>query len=268
MGAARLAIQPFADGARARIERTPEAAQAGLRGTLATALDLSREDPAAEADETLLRAGVISLARQGLVGFQLAPAVLAGASAGRGVLLAFAALVPMVLTVALAPKLARTGVQRVLTPWTGEQWPKRTAMVDATGVRGDHPIGTSVTLRAMVTETDRRLGRTDVWANYPGRSRGLDRSRGAGSRRSSAATCSADEPDARSVEARVTGSSGASQDVLGEPYERLLDPAGLGVSGDLSFAGGSAPSRPEPGMTTVSSTGSRPRTTRPHRHGS
>lgn len=232
-----------------RIERTPEAARAGLRGTLATALDLSRrEDPAAEADETLLRAGVISLARQGLVGFRLAPAVLAGASAGRGVLLAFAALVPMVLTVALAPKLARTGVQRVLTPWTGAEWPKRTAMVDATGVRA-HPIGTSVTLRAMVTETDRRLGRTDVWANYRVVREGstVPAARVRDDRQQRVLLTS----QMREVSARVTGSSGASQDVLGEPYERLLDPAGLGVSGDLSFAGGGSPSRPEPGVTTV-----------------
>lgn len=219
-----LGFRPSLTEIALRVERTPQAERAGLRGTLAAALDLARSDePAKGSDEAILRAGVIESARTRLAGFRLAPAVLAGSSARKGVLLALAATVPIGLTVALAPRLARVGARRVLTPWAAVDWPKRTAVSDATGLRA-HPIGAAVPLRAVLSETDRRPGRTDVWANYR-LVRDPDPKSGRGIK---------DEPYKRvlltgqsrtiSAPATVRGTTGT---ISGESYERLLDPAGL-----------------------------------------
>ncbi len=63
------------------------------------------------------------------------------------------------------PTHARTGVARILTPWTGAEWPKRFVVADATSI-SVHPSDTDVPLRALVTSTTRAPGRTKVEARY------------------------------------------------------------------------------------------------------
>lgn len=221
-----LQFKPSLTEIALRVERTTEAEHAGLRGTLAAALDLARTDrPALDADESTLRAGVIESARASLAGFRLAPAVLAGASVRRTLLLALAALVPVAVAGLLTPKLARIGFERVLTPWTGAEWPKRTAVADATGLRA-HPIGSAIPLRAILLETDRRLGRTDVWANYR-------LVRGAGEKTETEPvkrvllTSQMRVASAHVTKKRKGLDTAEAEPVTGEPFERLLDPAGL-----------------------------------------
>ncbi len=245
-----LVFKPSLTEIALRVERTPEAERAGLRGTLAAAIDLARsKEPAIDADEETLRSGLIETARANLAGFRLAPAVLAGTAVRRSVLLALAALVPIGVTAALTPRLARIGAERVMTPWAGAEWPKRTAIADATGLRA-HPIGTAVPLRAILSETDRRLGRTDVWVNYRLVRDGLSAPR----------HLAENEPVKRvlltsqmriasaTVVARAPSIEGTTT-ITGEPYERLLDPSGTAGLGGGATPEGSANSDPSATMT-------------------
>ena len=66
-------------------------------------------------------------------------------------------LVPMGAIAFTMPELSRIGAQRVLTPWAGAQWPKRTHVVDATGVAA-HPLTKALPLRAIVERRGGSLG--------------------------------------------------------------------------------------------------------------
>ncbi len=63
------------------------------------------------------------------------------------------------------PALSRTGVARVLTPWSGAEWPSRYVVEDAT-LAQVHPSDTALPLRAVITRTSRAPGRTLVNARY------------------------------------------------------------------------------------------------------
>lgn len=65
----------------------------------------------------------------------------------------------------VSPTLTAIGAQRVLLPWTSVQWPKRTAVVNATS-SGVHPLGQALPLRAAITRTNQAPGKTSVWVRY------------------------------------------------------------------------------------------------------
>ncbi|HZW06821.1 MAG TPA: hypothetical protein VFF65_06830, partial [Phycisphaerales bacterium] len=55
------------------------------------------------------------------------------------------------------PLTTLTGARRVLTPWSGAQWPKRTGVRDITGVTV-HPLGSALPLRAALVKGDPAKG--------------------------------------------------------------------------------------------------------------
>jgi len=65
----------------------------------------------------------------------------------------------------LHPAGARVGAARALSPWRGVEWPKRTEVVDATGV-SVQARGSSIALRGVVTRSTRPMGETRVEAEY------------------------------------------------------------------------------------------------------
>ncbi|HYD00025.1 MAG TPA: hypothetical protein VEB22_02265 [Phycisphaerales bacterium] len=58
---------------------------------------------------------------------------------------------------AYAPLTTLMGARRVLTPWSGAQWPKRTGVRDITGVTV-HPLGSALSLRAALVKGDPAKG--------------------------------------------------------------------------------------------------------------
>ncbi len=71
----------------------------------------------------------------------------------------------MVAFSAAQPGMAALGAARVLTPWSGAQWPSRTA-IELTGSPRFHPLGEPIAIRGELTRTDRPVGRTRVEAWY------------------------------------------------------------------------------------------------------
>lgn len=67
--------------------------------------------------------------------------------------------------VIVSPNLAGIGVARTLAPWSDAQWPKRTAVADATTIEV-HPLGEAIPLRASLTRSVRTPDRTDVSVEY------------------------------------------------------------------------------------------------------
>ena len=150
-----------------RIERTrPE-----LAGWLASAVDFSAGEPGAGSDvgsdglgEALAVRVVDEAASRwrpedASAALRLAPAARAG-----GGLLGAAGLAALLL-VAVGPALWLTGASRVLAPWGDAAWPKRTGVVDATGVEV-HPLGQALALRATLTKSPRPADETDVSVRY------------------------------------------------------------------------------------------------------
>ncbi len=195
-----------------RVERTKPARAAGLSGVLAAGLELSSSADRESEDSLRDRVGADAVTRLKL----LSPgrATLLKAPARRALLLAALALAPLAAVTAWKPDLAEIGFRRVIMPWTGASWPKRTAVADATGLRA-HPIGSAMPLRAVLARTDRPPGKTDVWAMYrligPGRDGTVRRALLTGQGR--------------------TGAVPGDPSTRGEVYERLIEPTGLGEPG-------------------------------------
>ncbi len=142
-----------------RVERTD--AGADLRGLLASGVDLGHLEDRAHPITRELSTPVVQAAAEQFDRVRTSditrPARAFGAvgsSAGVVVLLVIALLV--------APTMTRIGVTRVLAPWAGAEWPKRTGVVDITG-ESVHPMGSAIPLRAALVK-----GRDDtrVTARY------------------------------------------------------------------------------------------------------
>lgn len=134
-----------------RLEQTPEGRQAGLSGVLASGLELARTHPATNApDNSTLRALAAQDAAQRFAALRR-PANALNPRGLRRVLAGLAAAgLPIALASVFAPALLSIGAERVLAPWTGATWPKRTGVADATGLIA-HPIGAPIPLRALLT---------------------------------------------------------------------------------------------------------------------
>ncbi|MCC6678204.1 MAG: hypothetical protein IT436_13770 [Phycisphaerales bacterium] len=225
-----LRFRPSLTEVALRLESSEAGRRAGLAGVLAAGLELGSTSGAAGggvlerklsarvADEAMRRFDpsiAASVFAPGRV--RAATLVLAGAAAVIGV------------WGAARPELARIGVTRLVAPWMGVQWPRRTEVVNATGAAA-HAIDAALPLRAMLTRTDRGPGRTDVWVNYR-----IVRDGEPGPVQRTLMT--AQQQRAASVIATASELGGRSIPVTGEMYERLVEPAGL-LGADAPVAGG------------------------------
>lgn len=125
-----------------RIERSELGRRAGLPGMLASGLELGGSPDAPLASGLVRETGTKFGAIAG--GALLAPARVLRAA---GLL----ALVLIVLVVmwAATPTLASIGLRRVVMPWAGAEWPKRTEVADATST-SPHARGSGFVLRAIL----------------------------------------------------------------------------------------------------------------------
>lgn len=144
-----------------RIERSEPGRAAGLTGVLAAGLELGGQGKDAEpvVREALSRFGGMRMS-----------SVLTGARLSRVGAAMGAVLVVIGVLGAMFPSLARTGAMRVVAPWAGAQWPKRTEVADATS-RSPHARGTGLLLRAVVLKNEGGLGGgsasgAKVWGKY------------------------------------------------------------------------------------------------------
>ena len=197
-----------------RIERTDAGRRAGLEDLLASGLELSgRRGMDGESGGGDLGGLEDSVARRALE--RLSPIgatkVVAQRQAVPGVLVAALAIALGSAALAMRPELSRIGLSRIVLPWSGAAWPKRTGVADA--MSSDvHPIGSALPLRAVLTRSPHAPGQTRVEAFYR-----LIGSDGPG-------------PTQR-VELTSQRRQGVTGDgSIGEFYERLIDPIAPGAS--------------------------------------
>ncbi|MDP1662946.1 MAG: hypothetical protein Q8L55_13605 [Phycisphaerales bacterium] len=135
-------FRPSLEELALRVERGRDAGE-GVTGVLASGVGLVGA-PGAEV--------VVDRARSALGRLPLARVVdwRRPAAAALVSILAGAALAAML---AFAPLATLLGARRVLTPWSGVEWPKRTGVRDITGVTV-HPLGNALTLRAALVKGD------------------------------------------------------------------------------------------------------------------
>lgn len=162
------AFRPSLTDLALRVERSPDGRAHGLPGLLASSLELEEElaashPPGRPVTEGLARL-VIAEAAGRFRGVRAA-SILVGAHARRAVLAALLVGAGVATYAVIEPGLVATGAQRILWPFAGAQWPKRTALADATSA-AVHPLGVALPLRAVVTRTDAPEGQTRVWARY------------------------------------------------------------------------------------------------------
>lgn len=200
-----------------RLEQTPEATSAGLRGVLASGLELASKAHDEGVSGDLSEEVVLEAARK-LQTIRPKAALLRSGRV-RAALAALAlSLVPVGVLGFLLPGLTLIGTQRVLLPWSGAAWPKRTGVVDATGLSA-HPLGAALPLRAFLTKTNHAVGRTDVSVKYR-----IDADGRTGVERTMLLT---------SQGTRTISEVGVTNvDVSeGELFERLFEPSALVASG-------------------------------------
>lgn len=195
------------------VERSPEGARAGLGSLLASAVDFSDEaHPDVSAATRALAQTVQAQAEAKFGQVHTAPLV----NPRRLIQGACALLVGVMLTACLYavwPTLTVIGAQRVLLPWSSASWPTRTEIVDATQ-KHVHPLGSAISLRAVLTKSDQAVGQSTVAARY----RLILDSR--------------EEPVRRALltaQKRVVDviAEDPSRSGSGELYERLIEPFGV-----------------------------------------
>ncbi len=209
-----------------RVERGPAGERAGLRGVLTAGVELAaaRERGDLSGASASLAEPVVAAAARGYAQVR-AGDVLSGARAGRSAALFGAAAAALAALLILTPALVGIGAARVLTPWTAAQWPKRTAVADATGA-AVHPLGEALALRAVVA---RRGGEPEaaagsrVWGMY----RLIDQQGRAGPVKTVLLTA---QDRAADMPAREGADAGAPQ--RGMLFERLIEPAVFTASGE------------------------------------
>lgn len=159
-----LRFHPALSDVALRLERTPEAAAAGLVGVLASGLELAESGSSPTNDDAMRLASVRDAASR-LKGWHAARSLLNPRPAGRSLAEAVLLAIAVVAISAFTPDLARIGARRVLTPLADVSWPKRTGVIDATHLAA-HPKGAAVPLRSLLTRSDRPAADTDVMVHY------------------------------------------------------------------------------------------------------
>lgn len=192
-----------------RAERLPEVKAAGLETRLASGLELSARPGDGLEGELSAQAATDAAARFAAIAGRVR--LLDARHLRRTLAALLAAALPLGALWFAAPDLLGIGARRVLAPWTGASWPKRTGVVDASRPPA-HAINNALPLRAIVTRTNRPMGATDVHARFrliiDGREGPLRR-----------ATLT---PQRRLAETHAAGGTQS-----GELYERLIEPATL-----------------------------------------
>jgi len=158
-----LRFKPSLTEVALRLERTAPGRKAGLEGNLASAIELERGSHELPIEAALSAEAVrdaVERSRAIKPGVLLAPRWSMRRFGIFSLVLVSCAAVWL-----LAPTLAAIGTMRVVLPWAGAEWPKRTIVVDATDAQV-HAIGRALALRAVVTKTDRPEGDTRVLARY------------------------------------------------------------------------------------------------------
>lgn len=157
-------FRPSATQVALRLENTDAGRAAGLTGLLASALELEAGGPAGTPTEEALRQRVVGDAASRFRAVRTAD-VLRPRRTGVWIGRCAAGLATVAVLYAVSPALTTTGALRVLAPWAGAEWPKRTGVVDA-GTPEVLALGETVPLRAALTKTNREAGRTAVWVRY------------------------------------------------------------------------------------------------------
>lgn len=206
-----------------RVEHSEEAARSGLRGRLASALELGSKTMGEGGQSPEMSAALVSdsLARFRAINVSGAT-LLSSSRAQRGMAGLAISLLPVLAAFWLVPQHARIGLSRTLTPWTDAAWPKRTAVLSATSVAA-HPLDTPLNLRAIVTRSNLRAGRTDVTAVYRFTVDGV-----AG-------------PETRILLNPVKGAEGAAE---ADAYEAALSRDALRLAAGVGAEGGERDQRP------------------------
>lgn len=190
-----------------RVERSKAGREAGLEGVLTSGLELAHEANRASGMTRELASRVAERAGRQFRGFNIGALLDLRRARQSGIAL-IACLVGMVACgILIGPAMTRTALARVLTPWSGAQWPKRTEIVDSTAVTV-HPLGQALPLRAALVRSDRDAASTRVMAI----TRIID---GDGAARRMQLTA-----QGRTVS--VTGQDGVERDA--ELFERLIEP--------------------------------------------
>ncbi len=149
-----------------RVEESEQGRKAGLRGVLASALELGSTE-----QHTILTAELAAMtqseANQRFAGAFSTSALLTKRRLGQALMALILVGVPVAALVVTAPGLTQIGAARILAPWTGAAWPKRTGVLDINSGRlVAHPAGVALPLRAIVTRTTRAEGQTNVTVSY------------------------------------------------------------------------------------------------------
>lgn len=145
-----------------RIER----ARPELRGMLASAVDFVLSgDAGGDAPMTRSMAARVVDGAAGDARVSEVMGLLRPSSAARGTSFALLACVAVIALLAVNAPMWLTGAQRVLAPWSGASWPKRTQIADLT-VGGVHPTGRALALQAALLRSSRPAASTDVAVRY------------------------------------------------------------------------------------------------------
>ncbi|MFM9958789.1 MAG: hypothetical protein ACKVZJ_12005, partial [Phycisphaerales bacterium] len=138
---------------------------------------------------------------------------------------------------ALSPSGFWIGAQRVVTPWSGAEWPKRTGVADATDAEV-HALGAALPLRALLTRSQDAPDQTDVFVEY----RFLGKGAPSGGWRKELLTWQGREGETTATALDPLGRE-QTRAVTGALFERLIDPAGESVEYRLLTRDDETPTR-------------------------
>ncbi|HYE02780.1 MAG TPA: hypothetical protein VD963_06060, partial [Phycisphaerales bacterium] len=202
-----LAFRPRLADVALRLEESPAGRAAQLPGVLAAGYEFAAQAPG-------LTDRVVSTAAARLERLR-AGAVTDVGRLGRAAALAVLALAAVTALGVAWPALTAIGARRVLAPWSGAEWPRRTELADVTGV-SVHPLGTALPLRAALVRTPGRPESARVWARYR-----VDHGEGFGPAQRVLLT-------GQDRQASVPPSAAeANQQTTGLLFERLIEPAAV-----------------------------------------
>lgn len=152
-----LRFKPDLTEVALRVERSPQGRAAGLEGLLTSGLELAGTaadpTPRTPALTRELASSVVERARRAFERFPVSGLLDVRQPSRRLIATTLCAVGVGLIAVAVGPALTGIAAARLLTPWAGVQWPKRTAVADATGL-AVHPIGEALPLRAALTRSD------------------------------------------------------------------------------------------------------------------
>jgi hypothetical protein len=167
-------FKPSLEDLALRLERSEQGRRLGLEGVLASGVSLgetaagtgapANQDAAQFKATSALARPVVELAHARLASMSLLGA-LRPARAMVAVLIAFASIVGLVALTSAYPKTTWIGARRVLLPFVGAEWPKRTAVADVTQTEF-HPLGSALVLQAGLVRSSQPPASTRVEVRY------------------------------------------------------------------------------------------------------